>query len=375
MKKLINFTLIAMASLAVACHKDAAYTTLQPVKFNATVTASTNTVALSANTDSTDVLTLKWTAAVYPAKLAVKYVVQIDVPTDTALWTNAKTATVGTDVLTKTFKGADINSWALALGIPGNETGNLVFRVQAFEDRYAYSKPVVVSVSTYVHLFVPPPPPASLGYPVLYLPGDYQGWSPGTAGTVAAPADGVYKTGGVYEGFIYEPAGGTYHFKFTSAPDWNHINYGDGGTAGTLSTDGLAGDLVLPGAGFYELSANTTTLTWTATPITWAIIGDATPNGWGTETPMTYDVANHVWKITLNLIKAGSFKFRANNAWNIDFGIDPTDNRIYYADNPIFGGGGSKGGLNNLSVTEDGNYTVYLDLSNPNAYYYYLEKH
>ena len=221
-----------MASLAFACHKDAAYTTLQPVKFNATVTSSASAVTLNANTDSTDVITLKWTAAVYPAKLAVKYVVQIDVPTDTALWTNAKTATVGTDVLTKTFKGADINSWALALGIPGNETGNLVFRVQAFEDRFAYSKPVVVSVLTYVHLFVPPPPPASLGYPVLYLPGDYQGWSPPTAGTVAAPANGVYKTGGVYEGFIYEPAGGTYQFKFTSAPDWNHINYGDAGTAG-----------------------------------------------------------------------------------------------------------------------------------------------
>jgi len=375
MKKLINLTLIAMACLAVACHKDAAYTKLQPVVFNAGLTSSANSVTLNGNTDSTNVITLKWAAAVYPAHLAVKYVVQIDVATDTALWTNAKTATVGTDVLTKTFKGADINSWALALGIPPNETGNLVFRVQAFEDRFAYSKPVVVSVTTYQHIFVAPPPPASLGYPVFYLPGDYQGWSPSTAGTAAAPTDGVYKTGGVYEGFMYVPAGGTNQFKFTSAPDWNHINYGDSGTAGLLTTDGAAAGMTLPGPGFYEVSANPTTLAWTATLETWAIIGDATPNGWGTETPMTYDPAYHAWKVTLNLIHNGSFKFRANNAWNIDFGIETATGRLYFADNPIFGGGGAKGGLDNLTVPEDGNYTIYLDLSDPNTYRYYLDKH
>ena len=137
----------------------------------------------------------------------------------------------------------------------------------------------------------------------------------------------------------------------------------------------MAGDLVLPGPGVYELSANPTTLAWTYTPITWAVIGDATPNGWNTETEMTYDRAMHAWKVTLNLVTAGSFKFRANNAWNIDFGIETATGRIYYADNPIFGGGGSKGGLDNLTVPADGNYTVYLDLSNPNSYYYYLEKH
>ncbi|MHB8209520.1 SusE domain-containing protein [Mucilaginibacter sp.] len=374
MKKLINFTLIALVTIAVACHKDATVTKLQPVKFDSNVTASTNAIILSSTSDSTSVLTLNWTAATYPIKLKVTYTVQIDAVTDTGTWANAKTAVVGADILTKTFKGADINTWALALGIPGNTTGQLVFRIQAYQDRNAYSKPITITVTPYVSIFVAPPPPDSLGYSVLYLPGDYQGWSPGTAGTVAAPAVGVYKTSGIYEGYIYEPAGGTYHFKFTSAPDWNHINYGDGSN-GALSTDGQAGDLVLPGPGFYELSADVVNLKWTATPTTWAIIGDATPNGWNTETEMTYVPAKHVWTITLNLIKSGSFKFRANNGWNNDFGIDPVTNRIFYADNPIFGGGGAKGGLNNLSVSEDGNYTVYLDLSNPNRYYYYLQKH
>jgi starch-binding outer membrane protein SusE/F len=362
MKKLINFTLIAIACLAVACHKDAALTVLQPVKFNTTLTASTNTVILSATTDSTAELSLNWSAAVYPAKLAVKYTVQIDVPTDTATWAGAKVFAAGTSVLTATFKGADLNAWALALGIAGNDTGKLVFRVQAFEDRNVYSKAVTVTVSPYKTIVVVPT--------VLYLPGDYQGWSPGTAGTVAAPVTGVYLTSGVFEGYIYEPAGGTYHFKFTSAPDWNHINYGDAGTAGHLSTDGAAGDLVLPGPGLYELSANIASLTWSATPITWAIIGDATPNGWTNETEMTFDPATMSWSITLDMVTNGSFKFRANNDWNIDFGINPADNKIYYADNPILGGPGSKPGLNNLTVPASGNYTITLYLGDPQNYHY-----
>lgn len=368
MKKLINFTIMAICCLAIACHKDAQLTRMQPVKFNSTVTASTNMVTLSANTDSTDVLTLKWSAAQYPVQLKVTYTVQIDVPTDTATWANAKTTAVGADILTKTIKGGDLNSWALALGIGGNDTGKLVFRIQSYQDRNAYSKPVVVSVATYVHLFVPPPPPASLSLPVLYLPGFYQSWSPGTAGTVAAEQPGIY------EGYIYMPVStdpSAYHFKFTSAPDWGHINYGDAG-GGKLSTDGSAGDLVLPGPGFYELVANTTTLTWSYTAITWSIIGDATPGGWSNDTEMTYDPKLKVWKVTADMKASGSYKFRANNAWSIDFGLDASSGRIAYADNPAYPYNGS---IQNLTVAADGNYTIYLDLNNPNSYYYYLEKH
>jgi hypothetical protein len=376
MKKLINLMLIAIASLAVACHKDAAYTTLQPVKFNPDgITASTNSITLSANTDATDVLKLTWTAAVYPSKKAVKYKVQIDVATDTASWANAQSDSIGTDVLTATFTGAQVNSWALALGIPANETGNLIFRVQAFSDRFVYSKPVVVAVTTYMHLFVAPPAQPSLGFPVLYVPGDYQGWAPATAPTLAAPTAGIYKTGSgdLYEGFVYVPAGGTDEYKFTNAPDFTDIAYGDSGTPNLLSASG--GNLKFPGPGFYEVSVNTTTLAYNLTPEAWAIIGDATPNGWDTETPMTYDPAYHAWKVTLNLIHNGSFKFRANNAWHIDFGILSSTGQIYFADNPILGGDGAKGGLDNMTVPEDGNYTIYLDLSDPNTYRYYLDKH
>lgn len=48
------------------------------------------------------------------------------------------------------------------------------------------------------------------------------------------------------------------------------------------------------------------------------IIGTATPGGWDTETPLT-QVTDSTWTITLALVK-GEAKFRANNAWDTNWG-------------------------------------------------------
>ncbi|GAA3988657.1 hypothetical protein GCM10022210_47080 [Mucilaginibacter dorajii] len=361
MKKIFNLVLIATACMAVACHKNAELTVLKPVAFGSSISASTSTAILSPATDSATVVTLKWPAVVYPYKSHVTYTLQADIPTDTVgatAWGNATSILIGNDVLTKTFKGSDLNTLALAIGVPANDTAKMVFRVRAYQDRDAFSHAVTLTISPY-KIILPP----SNNYPVLYVPGDYQGWSPPTAPTVAASIPNVY------EGYINEPAGGTYHFKFTSAPDWNHINYGDGGT-GLLTTDGTKGDLVLPGPGYYELVANPSTLTWSYTLVTWGIIGDATPGGWTSDTQMSYDATKKVWTVTANMLSSGSFKFRANNQWSIDFGID-ANGKIQYADNPAFPYNGS---LGNLTVPSNGNYTITLDLHDPNNYTYKIHK-
>ena len=366
MKKFIHLSLIAIAGMAVGCHKDAAVTTLAPIGFKGSLTASTTSVKLAATNDSTAVLTLNWPAVVYPAKGHVTYTLQADATTDTTgatAWTKATSILVGNDILTKTFKGADLNKIALGLGITANDTGKMVFRVQSYQDRNAFSKPMTITVSPWAPIVVNT---YSHNYPVLYVPGEYQGWSPPTAPVVAAEVTNIY------EGYIYEPSTptATYQFKFTSAPDWNHINYGDS-TATTLTTNGNAAGMTLPGTGYYELVVNPVALTWNYTKVTWAIIGDATPNGWGTETEMTFDPIKQVYTITLNMVSTGSFKFRANNAWNLDFGLDPTTNKLAYADNPAYPYNGT---LNNLSVPTSGNYTITLDLHNANDYEYTLKK-
>ncbi len=359
MKKIIYSIFLLSFLFAVSCKKDATLTTLQPVSFGSSIKASATSVALTSKNDSSAVLTISWPAVVYPVKASVTYTLQADIPADTLgsnAWANATSVVVGNDVLSKSYKGADLNTLAMALGIPPGTAGNLAFRVLAYQDRYAYSKGVTVNVT---------PHPLIAVYPLLYVPGDYQGWDPPTAPTMAALKPQIY------DAYINIPAGGTYYFKYTNARDWNHTNYGDAG-GGKLTTDGTAAGLQVPGAGYYELSANLNTNTWTYTKTTWSILGDATPGGWSTDTQLTYNATTQVWTVTANMLSTGSFKFRANNAWNIDFGLD-ANGKLAYSDSPasIYG---SNPAITNITVPVSGNYTITLDLHNPSNYNYTLHK-
>ncbi len=358
MKKIIYSILLIGFLFTTSCKKDATLTTLQPVSFGSSLKASVTSVTLITKNDSSSIITFSWPAVVYPYKASVTYTLQADVPTDTVgskAWANATSLVVGKDVLSKSYKGTDLNTLAMSLGVSPGTSGNIAFRVLAYQDRYAYSSSVTVNVTPHQLIAT---------YPLLYVPGDYQGWDPPSAPTVAA-----LKSNRIYEGYINIPAGGTYYFKYTNARDWNHINYGDGGN-GTLSTDGAAAGLQVPGAGYYELSANLNTNTWAYTKTTWSMLGDATPGGWSTDTQLTYNANTQVWTVTANMLSTGSFKFRANNAWNIDFGLDGNGN-LAYADNPVYG---YNAAVNNITVPVSGNYTITLDLHNPSNYTYTLHK-
>jgi len=187
----------------------------------------------------------------------------------------------------------------------------------------------------------------------LWLPGSYQGWSPATAPTIYAINDEAY------EGYVYihEGAG----FKFTSAPDWDHINYGDSGTPNLLTTDGTQPGLSLSSAGYYKFYVNTGTLAYAIDLIeTWGLIGTATTGGWDTSTPMTYDQANDVWKVTADLAQ-GALKFRANNGWGINYGVADINALV---GNLLFD-------APSINIPEAGNYTVTLDFSRADAPYKY----
>lgn len=145
----------------------------------------------------------------------------------------------------------------------------------------------------------------------IYVPGNHQGWNPG-----AAPRLHSANFDGKYVGYSCLDGG----FKFTSAPDWNHTNYGDGGEGMLSDTGGdLSGD-----KGFYLLEVDLTTLAWKATPTTWGIIGDATADGWNSDQDMTWNEEKHCWCATITLTD-GTIKFRANDGWDINFGGNPAN--------------------------------------------------
>ncbi|MBC7886462.1 MAG: SusE domain-containing protein [Ferruginibacter sp.] len=364
MKKIFNNLVIILTALALfaSCKKDGVLTYLDTVNFPRSLTASVNSVSLTVSNNDSSVISFSWPSVGFKIKAPVTYKLQFDLPADTIginAWSNAFTTELGNDVLGKSFKGADLNTIALTkLGLVADSLNTVLVRVIAVLDRSVYSNAIAVKVKPFKVITLKK----------LYVPGDYQGWNPAAA-PVLAEAAGRPE---MYEGFINIPAGGSYQFKITAQADWTPTAYGDAtGNSGNIIVANYAGgNMSVPTGGYYELTVNLNTNKWTATKTTWSIIGDASPGGWNNDTQLAYDVTNQVWKVTCDMLKNGSFKFRANNAWIIDFGID-SNKKLVYADNPFFG---YTGGLDNLSVPADGNYTITLDLHNSGNYTYDLHK-
>ncbi len=366
MYKILNRAvyIIIVLMMFASCKKEGVQLNLQDGVFQpSSLIASANAITLASATENDTVLRFNWQNANFGASPVVTYTLQLTVPSDTSSankWKNARNFIPSNKMLRYGFVSKDLNNLLNGMGLPPATPNDIVFRVKADVNQYNGSSSTISS--QYTNVLVVKINSYSLN---LYVPGEYQGWNPGAA-PIIAPVNGKP---GLYEGYVNITGTGIQYFKFTNAPDWNHTNYGDGGN-GTFSIDGNAAGLSVPGPGYYELTANLNTNKWTATKTTWSIIGDATPGGWNNDTQMSYDAVAQVWKVTANMLKNGSFKFRANNAWSIDFGIDGAG-KLQYADNPFFD---YNPNLNNLSVPADGNYTITLDLHVSGDYTYILHK-
>lgn len=131
-----------------------------------------------------------------------------------------------------------------------------------------------------------------------------------------------------------------HELKFTDFPGWDGNNYGYE-SDGVLTTTGT--DNIPVEAGHYQVVVNTEELTYAFNSVEWGVIGSATPGGWDESTAMTYNVENHTWEVTLDLVE-GALKFRANNAWDINLGprdsfthrgeLIHTDGSIDFGGNP-----------------------------------------
>jgi hypothetical protein len=190
---------------------------------------------------------------------------------------------------------------------------------------------------------------------LMYVPGDYQGWTPATAPTLGSP-----KNDGSFDGYVNIPSGGTYQFKLNTTPDWSN-SFGDGG-GGTLSSSG--GNMQFPGAGYYRIVANTTAKTWSATKTTWSLIGSFAASNWSTDIPMTYDAGSNTWSATITTAAGDQFKFRANSDWGINLGETNNTGSLSYNGDNI--GDASK----NYAIPA-GSHKVTLYLGSSGYYTYY----
>ncbi len=346
MKKL--FIIVAGLSFALlsACKKDKLVMVAGNIQAAAITTPSTGTAFAVTVADSSQLLNIKWDEPNYGVQAVVSYFVQVD-----SVGKNFKKfVTIGNLRQANAFSISynNFNNAVMApLGLTPNAASTLELRVGTaiYGADTVFSKPVSLSVTT-------------LQLDQLWLPGSYEGYNPAAAPTIP---DVTANT--TYEGYAYFSAPG--NFKFTSAPDYGHTNYGYS-SDGVLTTDGNAPGIGFNNAGVYLLDANVQTLTYNAQYIqSFGIIGTATPGQWNNSTAMNYDVSTGLWSVTAALTP-GALKFRANDAWAINYG--PAQDAL--TGTLQFNNPGA------ITINDAGTYTITIDMTQKTqkGYYYTIVK-
>ena len=303
-------------------------------------------------------LTLTWNAADYDVPTEIKYTVQF--------------AKAGTDFTDPFIAGSTTNlnlSWniqefngaAVSAGLDPFVEGELEIRVISTVG----SNDVQAQMSEVITILVTP---FTTDLPTIAVPGAHQGWDPATAPLLASSGFGETD----YEGYVWlvinidNPDEGTYKFV---APDqtggffWGNTDWGDDGTESGILVEEDEVNCKVEEDGYYLVKADTDKLTYSTESISWAITGEATPLGWpsgtgieGEDHDLTYDPETRTLFIDIDL-KAGGWKFRANDDWAFEFGSLDDDGYLTPGGDYTFEG-------------PAGNYRVVLDLSNPRAYTY-----
>lgn len=290
--------------------------------------------------DADNVIDFQWSAATYGIDVATTYSVQFSLSEDFAK--------VSSVITTESTQGSvlvsDINGILLALELPIGEESTIKCRVASSINTNVdnlYSPVIDFTVVPYETL---------VDYPMIYVPGAYQGWAPGEVnGRLFS-----YGFNEIYEGILRITGdGAATEFKITPAPNW------DNAWGGTLTAAGnnYSGTLDPAGGNFsvapgtYKFKVNTSALTIEMTKTDdWGIIGSATPSGWDADTDMFYNGQRKMWEITEDFVE-GEIKFRANDGWDLNYGSNDADGNL-------------QGGGSNIPLSPAGNYTIRMDTEN-----------
>jgi len=307
---------------------------------------------LSPENASSDLVTLVWDHADYSVQTVVNYELEVALSGSDF----ATPISAGTTVNRYyTWKVEDLNNVAVAAGLSPFTAGDIDVRLKSTlgsnQGMSAYSNVITLTVTPY-----------STDLPKLAVPGNHQGWSDAnnfeSAPRIAASGFGLTD----YEGYMWLDG----EFKFlapnaSGAFAWGNTDWGDDGSfSGTLVVTGESNCNTT--TGFYRVKADTSALTYAVDPVSWGIIGEATPTGWDSDTDLTYNPTTKKLELaSITLTNGLKFKFRGNNAWSNGFDLGTVNADGYLVDG---------GDLTHTGPT--GNYKVILDLSNPRRYTYTL---
>ena len=290
--------------------------------------------------DAAEMIGFSWTAADFGFQASITYGVQLALEDD---FSDASTILTTQD-LTDSVSVADINGILLGKELAIGEAATIKCRVFAMVSTNidsSFSASQDYTVTPYETL---------IDYPMIYVPGAYQGWSPGAEnGRLYS-----YNFNDIYEGIIRLDGGDPVEFKIAPAANW------DNSWGGTLTASGsdYTGTLDASGSNF-SVAAGTYIFTVDVSALTidmeatddWGIIGSAVPPyDWSVDVNLFYNGQRQMWEVTGDF-NAGEFKFRANDDWGINYGDSGAD-------------GSLDSGGDNIVLSAAGNYTIRLDLVN-----------
>jgi len=335
LKQHFLFAITAILLCFTACEDESFDPVLSPGSAPAvSAPADGSSFVIEEGTGDDTFATFTWSAADFGFPAGAAYTVEMALAgTDFA---DAIPLVPAVNALTASVKNGVVNNFLVNSGITGGVGQDVQVRVrasvgEAADNNVLVSSPITLNVTPFE---------AEIVYPQLYVPGNHQGWDPPTAPSIFSVEDN-----GIYDGYVFF-ADADNPFKFTPQRNWD-ADFGDTGADGTLDP---GGDNIVAGApGLYRLNANINDLVYTVTPTNWGLIGSATPTGWDSDTDLTYDAETGLLSLAVDLIE-GEIKFRANDAWDLDFGDNGADSNLEY-------------GGDNIAVAEAGNYTVVLDLT------------
>lgn len=379
MKSLIRKTfLLAFIAFGVfSCSEDSK----DPVgKASEDITLSAPTsgsYTLLASNAGEEVFLASWTSADFGYQAATKYKLQMVKASETFTGTSIPTFELGnySSVAGATFEKSVTVRQFNALALAANPSGIGV--TESYKVRIvgviggqlntsdnnlpdAISQEATVTVTAY---------DAFDEFDRIYVPGNYGGasgfadWTPSNAPKLFSKAND-----GKYEGFVWmnNPSP---EFKFTPVPDWvgdKGENNPSGAFSGVLGT--ASNIKPADGAGTYFFTVNWPALTYTMAKRQVAMIGQATPNGWGTPTYMNFDTnpsSPYFRMFTLDLaLTQDEFLIRLKDDWSEKMGTLSGNMETLAATNA----NGIKIGGGNMKVPAAGNYKIVLDVRNSANY-------
>ncbi|MGC4040514.1 MAG: SusE domain-containing protein [Flavobacterium sp.] len=338
------------------------------------------TYVLTAATASDDGVTVEWTSADFGYQAATNYKLQMvkatdsfsDDPTQNPSFDLGNYSSVQGASFEKTLTVRELNTLVLAANAGGIGTAtSYKIRIYALVNNQLSTSDVNLNAKSQEGTVTITAYDAFDEFSRIYVPGNYGAastygdWAPDNAAKLYSKGND-----GKYEGFVWMN-NATPAFKFTEDTTWNN-DKGDVAENPNTFTDLVhsGGKDIKPadGAGTYFFTVDWNANKYTVAKRQVAIIGGATPSGWGSPTYLNFETnpASPYYRMyTIDLaLAADEFLIRLKDDWSEKMGT-PSGNTetVPSASNyKIKIGGG------NMKVPAAGNYKVVLDVRNSANY-------